>query len=171
MNDISKNSELDEINVEQTQINRLRDIKITNSINTFFRDKSVFYMWFKGILTDPSARYFKYEYNAYKNKENLKSVENFLNKVKILADKKNIEFETVILPYEFQTRDGNCSNEYIDPQLLLISILEKISIKFYDYTRYFCENKNPKKLFYKFDPQHLSIDGHRLVFSILKNNI
>ena len=68
MNDISKNSELDEINVEQKQINRLRDIKITNSINTFFRDKSVFYMWFKGIFTDPSARYFKYEYNAYKNK-------------------------------------------------------------------------------------------------------
>ena len=128
-------------------------------------------MWFKGILTDPSARYFKYEYNAYKNKENLKSIENFLNKVKILADKKNIKFEIVILPYEFQTRGDNCSNEYIDPQLLLASILQKISIKFYDYTKYFCENKNPKKLFYKFDPQHLSIDGHRLVFSLLKNNI
>ena len=171
LNDISKETEIKTTNVEHQRIKRLRDIRITNFINTFFRDKSVFYMWFKGTLTDPSERYFKYEYNVYKNKKNLESIKNYIHKAKTYAEKKNIDFAIVILPYEFQTRDNNCSGEFMTPQLLLVDILTTMSVEFHDFTRDFCQYKNPKELFYKFDPQHLSLEGHSLVFSLLKNYI
>ena len=44
-------------------------------------------------------------------------------------------------------------------------------INYYDFTKMFCNSAKPKKLFYKFDPMHLSIEGHKLVFNKLKNEI
>ena len=57
------------------------------------------------------------------------------------------------------------------PQIKLNKILEKLEVNFLDYTNYFCDHKNPKILFYKFDPMHLSEKGHSLVFNLIKNEI
>ena len=75
----------------------------------------------------------------------------------------------IILPYEYQTR--NCSKNVLNPQSKIIEILDTSKINFRDFTNYFCNQKNPNKNFYKFDPMHLSKNGHMLVFEKLKNEI
>ena len=81
----------------------------------------------------------------------------------------DIDLTVLILPYEFQTRKNNCNEENLFPQTIIKNILISLEIKYKNYTTLFCNQKKPKNLFYKFDPMHLSKDGHNLVFlEILK---
>ena len=73
------------------------------------------------------------------------------------------------MPYEFQTR--NCSKGNLLPQNKLNKILLDLKLDFIDYTLNFCNHKNPKSLFYKFDPMHLSKKGHLFVFNLVKNEM
>ena len=69
------------------------------------------------------------------------------------------------MPYEFQTRENKCSDENLMPQSKIANVLNSINVGYENYTKFFCKYKKPKKLFYKFDPMHLSKIGHDLVFS------
>ena len=40
-----------------------------------------------------------------------------------------------------------------------------------DFYEEFCKFKNPKKLFYKYDPMHLSTLGHKFVYNRINNII
>ena len=84
-------------------------------------------------------------------------------------NEKNIELKIYVLPYEFQTR--NCSNENLIPQRKINMILNDLNVNYQDFTINFCEHAKPKTLFYKFDPMHLSIKGHSLIFNMIKNEI
>ena len=46
--------------------------------------------------------------------------------------------------------------------------MKKVEVKFIDYTQNFCDNKD-KDNFLKFDPMHLSINGHKKVYNLLLN--
>ena len=50
-------------------------------------------------------------------------------------------------------------------------MLTELNVNYKDFTENFCEYSNPKSLFYKFDPMHLSEKGHSLVFNLIKNEI
>jgi len=171
LNDLSKISEEQEVNTGEEIISKFRSLNFFNKINNFLRDKSYFYMWFKGVLTDPAARHFKYDYNAYKIKSNLVFLENSLNKIKKYLINKNIEFKVIILPYEYQTRMNNCFSEFLTPQKILVKKLEHLKINYSNYTKDFCDHPKSKILFYKFDPMHLSIKGHDFVYNLLINDI
>ena len=76
----------------------------------------------------------------------------------------------IILPYEFQTRNCETNN----PPLSKLKINEKLKnlqINYFDFFREFCNVKKPKKLFYKFDPMHLSNKGHKKVFELIDREI
>ena len=146
----------------------LRDFKIIKKLNSYLRSKSYLYMFIKGIGTDPSKRWFSNVLNQYKKKK-LDFFKKDIEIMKSVSDKNNSDFYVVILPYEFQTR--NCSKNILLPQKKIIEILAKSNINFMDFTENFCKQKKPKKLFYKFDPMHLSRDGHMLVFNLLNDKI
>ena len=133
--------------------------------NVFFRNKSYLYMYVKGITTDPSKRYFDYMHLTYKKETEFVLTKKYLMKLYEVTKKKNIELKVIILPYEYQTRKNNCFGDKIVPQAKISNIVSSLKIKYKDYTKLFCNNKNPKTLFYKFDPMHLSKKGHDLVFS------
>ena len=171
LNDLSKISQDQEVNIEEEQINKLRSLKFFNQVNNFFRDKSYFYMWFKGVLTDPAARHFQYDLNAYKVKSNLIYLENSLNQINNYFKKKEIKLKIIILPYEYQTRKGNCTSKFLKPQDILVKTLENMKINYSNYTDAFCDHTKSVTLFYKFDPMHLSIKGHDFVYNLLKNDI
>jgi len=171
LNDLSKISQEQEVNIEHAKIDKLRKINILNQINNFFRNKSYFYMWFKGTLTDPAARHFQYDYNAYKVKSNLIFLKSSLIKIRNYFLQKGIKFQVIILPYEYQTRTGNCSSKFLKPQDVLVKVLDKLKINYSNYTNAFCDHPKSKALFYKFDPMHLSIKGHDFVYKLLKNDI
>ena len=146
----------------------LKKITMINELNAFLRSKSYLYMYIKGIATDPSKRYFK-NILSYYSKNDLEEMNIFLNQLKERTIKKNIQLKIVILPYEFQTR--NCSKGNLLPQNKLNKILLDLKLDFIDYTLNFCNHKNPKSLFYKFDPMHLSKKGHLFVFNLVKNEM
>ena len=110
----------------------------------------------------------------YEQKDELVRETNYFTKLKSIADNKDINLMIIVLPYEYQTRKDQCFEKNLTPQSKIISILISLDIKYEDYTHLFCNNKNPKKLFYKFDPMHLSKKGHGLVYKSLllevKNN-
>ena len=54
--------------------------------------------------------------------------------------------------------------------LLILSKLDFTQNSF-DLTSNFCEYDNPKKLFLKYDPMHLSPEGHEFVYSLTKKYI
>lgn len=152
-------------------IDKLRKNYFIRQVNYFLRNKSYLYVYLKGISTDPSSRWFKYDYNLYKNDKLLNNFDQFLDKFTMQTSKSKIEFSVLILPYEFQTRKENCNYEFLLPQDKIMKILQKKNIKFYDLTIQFCSKSKAKNLFYKFDPMHLSKKGHLLVYDFLNENI
>ena len=165
---VNSKKNINKINNSNEGSFRLKDFKLFNKLNTFFRNKSYLYMFVKGVGTDPSKRWFSNLYPQYLNQDFLFLKKNF----KILHDiskKNNSEFIVIILPYEYQTR--KCSNENLLPQKEIANILNNLSIQYRDMTDDFCNEKKPNNNFYKFDPMHLSKKGHMLVYNLIINEI
>ncbi len=166
--DLSKKEKNTISETENKTIDLLKNISIVNKLNAFLRGKSYLYMYLRGVASDPSERYFSNVLSYYENNK-LTEMNIFLNQLKITTAKKNMELKIIILPYEFQTRD--CKDKNLLPQKKLNQILKNLKVKFSDYSINFCNHKNPKSLFYKFDPMHLSKKGHLFVFNLIKNEI
>ena len=170
LNDIYGSSNIVDVkNQKKNESNyNLKKYQIFNKLNAFLRNKSYLYMFVKGIGTDPSKRWFLNLYKSYEN-QNLDGIKNQF--VLLNNYSKNIQskFIVILLPYEYQTR--NCSEHVLKPQKNIIKILKDLNINFKDFTINFCEQKKPKKNFYKFDPMHLSKYGHKIVYNRLINEI
>ena len=83
----------------------------------------------------------------------------------VLANEKDADFHLFVIPYEYQTR--KCDEGDLIPQKKIATIFNKNKINFFDLTREFCDNNNPNSLYYKFDPAHLSVNGHKFVFNLI----
>lgn len=163
--------ELSNNNDNYTFINWMKNNYIFNNLHYFLRERSIFYMWIKGIFTKTQERFYSHVYYLYKNKNNISKLNFEIRNVKKNVQIYNSNLTVIILPYEFQTRKNYCNKNYIFPQNILKKILLKNSIKFYDYTSEFCNQKKPNNLFLKFDPVHLSQIGHNFVFELLKKDL
>ena len=73
--------------------------------------------------------------------------------------------------FAFQTRFENCNDHFLQPQSMVKVLLNDLNIKFFDYTKIFCNHNKPSLLFLKYDPVHLSFKGHKLVFNLLKKDL
>tara|TARA_B100000963_G_scaffold361753_1_gene399262 strand:+ start:710 stop:1702 length:993 start_codon:yes stop_codon:yes gene_type:complete len=172
LNDVFKSSNVikkeinRENNYDKTKLEKIINLNFIKNLNDNLRDKSYFWMFLKGKLIDPQKVWFTNVLDYYK-KNDLKNFNFFINNLKNKSKDLGSELTIFILPYEFQTR--NCNSKVLLPQSKIRDILVSSDVEFFDFTRVFCENNNPKKLFYKFDPMHLSEKGHKLVYNeILK---
>ena len=165
------NEKKDGINPDDSFFDKLKKIKIFSFINIYLRNKSYLYMFIKGIASDPPRRHFKHVLSYYKNKNEYMNVKNYFIKLKKYSDRNNIDLTILILPYEFQTRKNNCYGKNLIPQSTIEKILISSKIEYRNYTSLFCNFKNPKKLYYKFDPMHLSKEGHSLIFLEIEKEI
>lgn len=163
--DLTKNKNLENYNHENISIKKN---ELISKINAYLNSRSYSYNFFKGVITDPSKRYFVNIKKSYK-KSNLDNIRRYIALLQNKLNEKNIELKIYVLPYEFQTR--NCSNENLIPQRKINMILNDLNVNYQDFTINFCEHAKPKTLFYKFDPMHLSIKGHSLIFNMIKNEI
>lgn len=171
LNDILIDQNIEKFNFSDNKnfnlIDNLKKIKTIYYLNTWLISKSYLYMYLRGKFTDPSSRWFKYDYNLYYNEILLKNLNKNFNELKNNLLNKNREIIVIILPYEYQTRNNQCSDEISLPQNKIIEILKKEDIKYYNLLKMFCKQEEKKHFFYKFDPMHLSIKGHFLVFKFL----
>ena len=169
LNDIYAGKSIVQLNKnEEKKENFFSSLSFANKINAFLRNKSYLYMLLLGIVTDPSERYFKNILNFYQN-QNLDDFVDYLSTLKNKSINNNIKLKIIILPYEYQTRI--CIKKNLIPQKKISNILINLKIDFSDYTRDFCKIDQPKKLFLKFDPMHLSSRGHDFVFNLIKDKI
>jgi len=175
LNDIDFNNNV--VNIADKKVNKdklvekLKTINLINYFNFWLRNKSYLYMYIKGISSDPSKRWFEYDYNLYNNDLLLNNFESFIDNLSEETNAQKIKLSILILPYEYQTRKNKCKYENLMPQTKIKKILLDKKINYYDLTDLFCSQKITKKLFYKFDPMHLSERGHNLVFNFIKNEI
>ena len=173
LNDVWQETNIENVKQENTytlieKIKKYINIDFVHKINIFLRNKSYFYMYLKGAIFDPSKNWFQNIHAFYSNNQ-VTNLEQFVNLLIEKANKVNSELYIVILPYEFQTR--KCNENDLLPQKIIKEIMIKNNANFFDFTADFCKNKNAKKLFYKYDPMHLSIEGHDLVFNKIKNKM
>ena len=144
---------------------------IINKVNLYLRNKSYLYLYIKGVTTDPSKRWFLADKALYNKNNILENIKNDFSEILDVSNKNKIKTTIILLPYEYQTRSGKCNQTNLEPQNKVIKILTELNANYKDYTNQFCNFKNPKKLFKKFDPMHLSEIGHNLVYENLKDEI
>ena len=139
-------------------------------VNIVLRGKSFLYVYLKSVLTDPEKRYFDYIAPIYKENAAIQNLKKTISEINYFSISRNKKLHFIILPYEFQTRKKNCNKNYLFPQEEINKILTKKEIKFNDFSKEFCNHKDPKKLFLTHDPVHLSKAGHQFVYNLIKKN-
>ena len=151
-------------------IAKFKNNYILRYINDFIRSKSVTYVLVKGLLFNASQRYYLHALNTYKEKENLNSFEKIMGLYQVRNIYLNNKIIFLIIPYSFQIKDNNCQNKDLAERIIEKSIIKK-NIKLIKFKEIFCDDKNKKNIFLKFDPSHLSNYGHKLVAKILREEL
>jgi len=165
-----KNQKNEKINKKLNFFTLLKENYVLKSVNNFLRTKSYTYLWIKGLSTNPSERYFFESYDHYKNDDKIDFISSQVDKISYFINSKNLNLKIILLPFEYQTRN-NCSSNFLLPQDKLITIFKNKDVEYINLTNNFCSHIKPNDLFLKFDPVHLSEEGHDFVFNLIKNKI
>lgn len=154
-------------NAEENNVNTiLKDLKIINKINNYLRAKSATYVYFKNFLLNPKKTYYLNDLAVYKNIDNLNKASSIFSDFS--REKEKIIF--YILPHAQQVTVSGCQTKDI-AETFLENDLNIKEIKYLNLKKQFCAHKNPKNLYLKNDPVHLSKAGHAFVFTVLKKYI
>ena len=166
----AKIQNLNKANDKKTLKDKLKDNYFLAKANFFLRSKSALYVYVKSVLTFPSERHFKRTFNFYKNDVNLLNYEKKLDKfIEVVGD--NLDLTIIILPWEYQTRNNCLNKDLFLPQDFTANYFKNKKLNYIDFSNDFCKIK-AKDMYLKFDPAHLSQDGHTFVESlIIKNNL
>lgn len=137
-----------------------------SKINVFLRNKSFIYIFLKSKFTNPEKRYYDYLLPLYQNEKSIDFTKKVFNKISKFSINHNLDLTVVILPYKYQVEKNSCAKELLFPQDVIKKIFTLNKIEYYDLTNNFCIN-DQNNLFLKYDPVHLSVNGHSLVFKEL----
>jgi lysophospholipase L1-like esterase len=135
------------------------NVSAKEKILSFLRSHSKLYSLIKKTLFDASKRFALYDIGLYKERNS--DIDEHLNaivSIKSIADRLNIDFLVVILPYEYQLRVGDLKA----PQVLLKEFFAKNNVKSLDLYEEFTPRKSEDYFLYG-DPMHLSAFGHKTV--------
>ena len=75
-----------------------------------------------------------------------------------------------MIPYSHQINIENCTQDDLAEKEIVKTIANN-NIRLIRFKEFFCKDKNREKIFFKYDPAHLSNYGHKLVAKILKQKI
>jgi lysophospholipase L1-like esterase len=129
----------------------------------FLKTNSYFYIWLKGTFFDRSKVFFENDYSLYKDKNVEKVAENF-KKIAKSCNANQIEFNVVLLPYEYQLRNHENDTIY-HPQKVLSEKLIQLGINVFDCKNYVKNNinNNVQEAFLFADGIHFSEKGHQII--------
>jgi len=156
-------------------VERARSIPAAAAANDWLREHSKLYLYLKGILTDPSARYFQADYLNYDDRVGEK-----LGVFLSIADelrRAGIPLLIVISPYEYQLRllQDQAAMRRTDldvmlPQKKIQAYLTAHGLTAFDAIDFFRSQGGAKSkaLFLPFDPMHFSAKGHFLMYRFLQ---
>jgi lysophospholipase L1-like esterase len=127
----------------------------------FLRSRSKLFLLAKGTLSDPGRRYFAWDLWRYEqNGDQLDAAFGPLAELRDACSAAGVEFEVVVMPYEYQLR-VNSPDVWL-PQQRLKQYLEREAIAFVDAADWFRDG-SPASYFLFGDPMHFSPKGHSVV--------
>lgn len=165
---------LNDVDVHDTADNnpRIKVVSSSSSIEqviSFLRRNSKLYILLKNTVSDRSKVYFQHDYQLYNNESKaFTEAMNAVDEMNALLRERNIEFVTVILPYEYQLRAKE--DQYLLPQKLLTAHFKEKGIPYIDTYSGFERAGDKQRNFLYADFSHFSKDGHRIVADILKEH-
>jgi len=148
-----------------TVVEQLKRWRLVSLTNEYLRSHSKLYVLLKGVLTDPQARYWEADLQAYRQltAEGLATALQPLRYIADVCERHNILFTVVVVPYEYQVRVNNESTRL--PQQMLANFFETNEISYVDALPSF--RRHSSELFLPYDPMHLSLQGHNALYVII----
>lgn len=137
---------------------------------SFLRRNSKFYAVMKNAVSDRSKVYFDHDYQIYKSADgSFTEAINIIDEMDAHLRNRNIDFEIVILPYEYQLRTKE--EQFLLPQKLLTAHFKEKKIPHIDiYPDLERAGGDQKKNYLYADFCHFSREGNQLVANILKGH-
>jgi lysophospholipase L1-like esterase len=141
------------------------------SVLSFLRRNSKFYMVVKNIVFDRSRAYFQHDLRLYQEAgEGLQESFRILDELNTSLRDRNIELTVVITPYEYQLRKKE--DQYLLPQKILTSYFQEKGIPYIDAYEYFARADGDERQYFLYgDFAHFSKKGHQMVFDLLKERL
>ncbi|MGB7923337.1 MAG: SGNH/GDSL hydrolase family protein [Pyrinomonadaceae bacterium] len=144
------------------------DSGYVESLLSFLRRKSKFYMFVKNVVFDRSRAYFQHDLQLYKEAgPGLAESLSILDEMNTSLRERNIELTVVITPYEYQLRKKEA--QYLLPQKVLTTYFQEHGIPYIDTYEYFDRAGGDGRQYFLYgDFAHFSKKGHQVVFDLLK---
>ncbi len=116
------------------------------------------YQWVKATFFDRPKRYFEHDARLYDG-ETLDHAVSDLSEISALCNVRDLACDVVLLPYEYQLREGD-----VLPQTTLSDRLADLSLRVHDpFTWISTKIDDASELFLYGDGIHFSEEGHRLI--------
>ncbi len=121
------------------------------------------YEWLKTCFYDRSRDYFEFDKTFYHTGDpRFVRALSDLDSLKRLCNAKGVQFDVVLMPYEYQLRQRESSS--FAPQALLASALDSMRVQHFDSTPMLVDAAQNSKALYQFgDGIHFSKRGHELI--------
>ncbi|HEX9181421.1 MAG TPA: hypothetical protein VF859_13560 [Burkholderiales bacterium] len=158
-------------------VEKLKRLEIFAAANDFLREKSKLYLLIKGLVSDPSRRYFAADYQGYLDRKALWQELAPIGDVAAELASRNIEFLVIIAPYEYQLRPGAASpvqdRDIRLPQQQVSEFLAEKKISHVDAAAVFTARpgESGAHYFLGFDPMHFSPAGHAAISSLIQARV
>lgn len=138
-----------------------------NDVVNFFRRNSKLYHFLKKNFSDRPKTYYLYDRQFYNlSNQNYKSAVKSLRLISSILTNLNIDLKIILLPYEFELREGFKLSD--TPQSLLSKSLNSADIQVYDLLPIISKkNTSSEDLYLYGDGIHFSNKGHKLIADIL----
>ena len=163
------NANENKINTNKTLIENLKKNKIINNINNFIRANSKLYVFLKNYIFKAEDNYFYLAKEKYKIKENLNYMKAYLDKISYINEELNNKIIFISIPYSKEVDINNCLTNSDERNIIEKEFIIR-KIKYYDLKSLFCDSKK-RNLYLKFDPAHLSKNGHLEVYKFISKKI
>ncbi len=151
-------------------LSKLKNNSILRTINGFIRTKSVTYVFLKGLVLNSNEKYYLHALSSFKNKKNILNFENNLDQIMVKNKELNEKITFLLIPYNYQVQKENCKKKDLAEEIIERNIrIRKFNL--ISFKKAFCNQKNSKNIFLKYDPSHLSPYGHQVVADIIKREI
>ncbi len=155
-------------NKKNTLYEKLKNNKFAIYLNKLIRTKSTIYIMLKGYIFDTEKVFYQQALNFYKVDNNLKMLKKLIETLSKLDPNNKIVF--IMIPYSHQVNNENCNRDDLAEKEIVKTITSN-NIRLIRFKEFFCKDENREKIFFKYDPAHLSNYGHKLVAKILKKRI
>lgn len=144
-------------------IQKLKEIKILAYLNDFIKANSKIYVLLKNFIFDAEEYYYTLAAKSFEEPEKIKYLQEYLDKISTINKNLNNKIIFISIPYSKQIKNNNCYNKK-NEENIIENEMKLRNIKFYNLKNLFCDKKN---LYLKFDPAHLSIEGHLEVYKFI----